>query len=182
LLLDEPTNHLDLQMRHALSEALQEFEGALVLVSHDRHLLRITCDQLLLVDEGKVTAFAGDLDDYPAWLAGRRAGQDSPDATASCRSGVSRKDRRRVEADQRRNLQPLKNRLKALESRLADLSAQRGELERELALPGLYEPTAKSRLLSLMQQKHRLDADLEEAETAWLETGEALERQGVASL
>jgi len=66
LVLDEPTNHLDLRMRHALSLALQKFEGALVLVSHDRHLLRVTSDQLLLVDVGTVTGFAGDFDNYPA--------------------------------------------------------------------------------------------------------------------
>ena len=181
LLLDEPTNHLDLQMRHALSEALQEFEGALVLVSHDRHLLRITSDQLLLVDAGRVTPFPGDLDDYPAWLAVRQAGRDSPAARATPRGSVSRKARRRAEAEQRRSLQPLRDRLEALESRLADLNGQRGELERELALPELYEPTAKSRLLSLMEMKRRLDADLEETETAWLEAGEALESQGAPS-
>jgi ATP-binding cassette, subfamily F, member 3 len=72
LLLDEPTNHLDLDMRQALAEALQEFDGALVLVSHDRHLLRVTSDDLWLVDGGAVRPFDGDLDDYPAWLAGRQ--------------------------------------------------------------------------------------------------------------
>ncbi|WP_133510824.1 ATP-binding cassette domain-containing protein [Candidatus Thiosymbion oneisti] len=178
LLLDEPTNHLDLGMRHALSLVLQEFEGALVLVSHDRHLLRVTSDQLLLVDAGTVTTFAGELDDYPAWLAGRQAYQDSPAIQAPSQDGTSRQAQRRAKAEQRRNLQPLRRRLEALETRLADLEARRGELERELALPLLYEPAAKPRLLSLMAQKHRLDADFEKTETAWLETGEALESQG----
>ena len=178
LLLDEPTNHLDLRMRHALSLALQEFEGALVLVSHDRHLLRVTSDQLLLVDAGTVTTFAGDLDDYPAWLTRRQARRNSPAAQAPAQDGTSRKAQRRAKAEQRRNLQPLRRRLEALETRLADLAARRGELEQELALPLLYEPPAKPRLLSLMARKHRLDADFEETEAAWLEVGEVLENQG----
>jgi len=178
LLLDEPTNHLDLRMRHALSLALQEFEGTLVLVSHDRHLLRVTSDQLLLVDAGTVTTFAGDLDDYPAWLAGRQTRRDSSPAQALSQDGTSRKAQRRAKAEQRRNLQPLRRHLEALETRLADLEARRGELERELALPLLYEPASKPRLLSLMAQKQRLDAAFEETETAWLEAGEALENQG----
>jgi len=178
LLLDEPTNHLDLGMRHALSLGLQEFEGALVLVSHDRHLLRVTSDQLLLVDAGTVTGFAGDLDDYPAWLVRRQTHRDPLAIQAPSQDGASRKTQRRTKAEQRRNLQPLRRRLAALETRLADLEARRGALERELALPLLYEPAAKPRLLSLMAQKQRLDADFEATETAWLETGEALEDQG----
>ena len=181
LLLDEPTNHLDLEMRHALSEALQEFEGALVVVSHDRHLLRVTSDELLLVDEGALTPFAGDLDDYPAWLAKRQASREQAAAEAPPQSGVSRKDQRRQEAEERRRLQPLRRRLQTLETRLAALSARHGELERELAAPELYEPSAKDRLLALLEQKHRLDADLEQTEAAWLETGEELEGQGAGT-
>jgi len=178
LLLDEPTNHLDLEMRHALSLALQEFEGTLVLVSHDRHLLRVTSNQLLLVDAGGVTSFAGDLDDYPAWLAGRQMRRDSSPAQMPSRDGRSRKAQRQAKVEQRRNLQPLRRRLEALETRLADLEARRGELERKLALPRLYEPASKPRLLSLMARKQRLDTACAETETAWLETGEALENQG----
>lgn len=181
LLLDEPTNHLDLRIRHALSLALQEFEGTLVLVSHDRHLLRVTSDQLLLVDAGTVATFAGDLDDYPAWLARRQTRRDSSPTQAPSQDGTSRKAQRRAKAEQRRNLQPLRRHLEALETRLADLEARRSELERELALPLLYEPASKPRLLSLMAQKQRLDAAFEETETAWLEAGEALENQGGAS-
>jgi ATP-binding cassette subfamily F protein 3 len=91
---------------------------------------------------------------------------------------VSRKEQRRQEAQERRLLQPLRSRLQALEARLADLGARSGELERELAVPELYEPAVKDRLLTLLEQKHRLDAELEETETAWLETGEELEKQG----
>lgn len=178
LLLDEPTNHLDLEMRHALTEALQEFEGALVLVSHDRHLLRVTSDELLLVDERKIAPFPGDLDDYPVWLTKRKTGPDRLDTSPIARIGVSRRDQRREEAEHRRRLQPLRSRLKSLEMHLDDLTARRGELERELADPSLYSSTGKSRLLSLMDQKQRLDADLEKTEAAWLHVGEELEARG----
>jgi ATP-binding cassette subfamily F protein 3 len=179
LLLDEPTNHLDLEMRHALTESLQEFEGALVVVSHDRHLLRVTSDELLLVDAGAVAPFSGTLDDYPAWLARRQAIMEP--AAEPVQSGPSRKEQRRQEAEERRRLQPLRTRLKKLEAHLADLTARHGELERELAEPALYEPSAKDRLLELLAQKQRMDADLEETETAWLEAGEELERLGAGA-
>jgi len=177
LLLDEPTNHLDLEMRHALSEALQEYEGALVLVSHDRHLLRVTTDELLLVDGGEVAPFEGDLDDYPAWLARRQA--DTSAATEENRpdGGPSRKDQRRMEAERRRLLQPLRSRLKALEERLAELTGRRDKLETALASPELYDTGEKARLLELLGEKQRIDADLKETECAWMETGEELERQ-----
>jgi len=181
LLLDEPTNHLDLEMRHALSEALQQFEGALVVVSHDRHLLRVTSDELMLVDGGGAITFAGDLDEYTVWLGKRQAASDAITDVPAPASGVSRKDKRRQEAEERSRLQPLRSRLRALEIRLADLTARRGELERELAAPELYEPAAKERLLALLKQKHRLDAELEQTETAWLEAGEKLERQGAST-
>jgi len=175
LLLDEPTNHLDLEMRQAVSTALQELEGAMVLVSHDRHLLRVTCDELLLVDGGRVAPFDGDLDEYPAWLAKRQSARESQGGAPASPGGASRKEKRRADAEQRRRLQPLRERLGALEARLAELAARRGALEQELAQPRLYEPSEKDRLLALMAQKQRLDADLEAIESAWLEVGEALE-------
>jgi ATP-binding cassette subfamily F protein 3 len=177
LLLDEPTNHLDLEMRHTLSEALQEFEGALVVVSHDRHLLRVTSDELLLVDDGSVTNFSGDLDEYPAWLAQRQVGPDAVADVSAPLSGGSRKEKRRQEAEARSRLQPLRSRLQILDARLADLTTRHGELERELAAPELYLPTAKDRLLATLERKQRLDAELEQTESAWLEAGEELERQ-----
>jgi ATP-binding cassette subfamily F protein 3 len=175
-LLDEPTNHLDLEMRHALSEALQEFEGALVVVSHDRHLLRLTTDTLLLVDGGEVTPFEGELDEYPAWIAARQVAKTPAAAVGPGEDAVSRKEKRRLDAEQRRQLQPLTKRLKALESRLAELTTRREKLERALAAPSLYEAAGKAQLLELLAQKRRIDADLEATESAWLETGEDLER------
>ena len=177
LLLDEPTNHLDLEMRHALSEALQDYEGALVLVSHDRHLLRVTADTLLLVDGGGVAPFDGDLDDYPAWLAARDPDREGARAPAEPREGGDRKQQRRQAADVRKALQPLRNRLQALEQRLAGLEARRHELTAALALPEVYAPEAKPRLLGLMDESQRVAAELATAEAEWLEVGEALEQR-----
>ncbi|MBK1716580.1 ATP-binding cassette domain-containing protein [Thiocystis violacea] len=181
LLLDEPTNHLDLEMRQALSEALQEFDGALVLVSHDRHLLRVTSDTLLLVDGGAVCPFDGDLDDYPAWLAGREAARAGGEDTGG-REGGERKQQRRQAAEARKALQPLKSREKALEKRLAELGVRRATLEQALAAPELYAPEGKERLLALLADQRRVAAELEETETAWLEVSEAIEQfQGETS-
>jgi ATP-binding cassette, subfamily F, member 3 len=176
LLLDEPTNHLDLEMRHALSEALQEFDGAMVLVSHDRHLLRVTADTLLLVDGGAAAPFEGDLDDYPAWLAARDPDRD-PAGGAGARDGTDRKQQRRQAADQRKVLAPLRNRLAALEARHARLERRRAELAAELADPGLYAPESKPRLLALLDEQRRAAGELAAAESEWLETSEDLERR-----
>lgn len=180
LLLDEPTNHLDLEMRHALSEALQDYSGAVVLVSHDRHLLRITCDELLLVADGGLSPFTGDLDDYPAWIsqraAGRRQSTSLDASTTGSDSAPSKKDIRRREAEQRARQQPLRQRLKGLEQRLDTLTARRDRMDQQLADSALYEPEAKPRLLALMDDKRRLDAELESLELEWLSAGEALEQ------
>jgi ATP-binding cassette subfamily F protein 3 len=182
LLLDEPTNHLDLDMRQALAEALQSYEGALVLVSHDRHLLRVTTDALLLVDAGGVTPFDGSIDDYPAWLAARQAeGDAGPSegtaaAPAAARESQPRKDQRRQEAERRRRTQPLRSRLQALDERLAALAARRTELEQSLTAADLYEASAKPRLLGLLEDKRRVDEELASVEGDWLDTSEAIER------
>jgi ATP-binding cassette subfamily F protein 3 len=182
LLLDEPTNHLDLEMRHALSEALQEYEGALVVVSHDRHLLRLTSDELLLVDAGRATPFLGGLDDYAGWLAERRSSTAAPaDGQPSGQLPSDRKEQRRQAAEQRRRLQPLRQQMQALEARLAALAASREALERVLAGPALYDPAEKRRLLEVIEEKRRVDTALEETESAWLQAGEELEREEARS-
>ncbi|NVZ09639.1 ATP-binding cassette domain-containing protein [Allochromatium humboldtianum] len=177
LLLDEPTNHLDLEMRQALAEALQEFDGALVLVSHDRHLLRVTSDDLWLVDGGAVRPFDGDLDDYPAWLAGRQFQDEQKGSTAPGPSerGGERKQQRRQAAEARKALQPLRTREKTLERRLGELGERRAALEQELTAPELYEPAAKDRLLKLLAEQRQIQADLDDTEMAWLEVCEAIE-------
>ncbi len=177
LLLDEPTNHLDLEMRHALSQALQEYEGAMVLISHDRHLLRITSDQLLLVHGGAVTEFKGDLDDYPRWLAENRVLENgSREPAAPKEHGASaRKERKRQQAEQRRQLQPLRKRLQQAEQRVTELAGKQQELEQRLAQPELYHDENREQLKQLMSEKAQLDRALNEAEEAWLLAGEALE-------
>ncbi len=175
LLLDEPTNHLDLEMRHALAEALQGYEGALVLVSHDRHLLRVTADTLLLVDGGGVDPFDGDLDDYPAWLAARDPDRDAEDDLP--KNGADRRQQRRERADQRKVLAPLRGRLTALEREIEGLESRRQALGETLAAPELYEPGAKERLLTLLAEQREIEARLGEREAEWLELGEELERR-----
>jgi len=175
LLLDEPTNHLDLEMRLALAEALQDFEGAMVIVSHDRHLLRVTCDQLTLVYGGRVQEFDGDLDDYPRWLAEQQRAAADSQAPAGTESGNDRKARKREEAEQRKQLQPLRNRVKKLEQQLEKLTASQGELETALGDPAIYEPTQKDQLKKLLADKAGVDAELEQVESDWMAAAEALE-------
>ena len=178
LLLDEPTNHLDLEMRLALSEALQAYEGGLVVVSHDRHLLRITTDLLLLVHQHRVQPFDGAIDDYSAWLAQQGSEQDGDARGESqgAHTADERRDRRRREADERRRLLPLREDLKRLERRLANLAEQQQGLERQLADPSLYLEASKSRLLELLAEKRELDQTAGEIEAVWLDTCERLEQ------
>jgi ATP-binding cassette subfamily F protein 3 len=178
LLLDEPTNHLDLEMRHALAQALQEYEGAMVIVSHDRSLLRTTTDQLLLVADGGACPFDGDLDDYPRWLAAQRAGTQglaAPEDKGE-HSAQARKERKRQEAEQRRRLQPLRARLQKLERELEALQQQQGLLERHLADAGIYAEGRKAELKELLGRKAELDRRLDTTEEDWLLAGEALEQ------
>jgi ATP-binding cassette subfamily F protein 3 len=173
LLLDEPTNHLDLEMRHALSVALQSFEGAMVLVSHDRHLLRTVCDSLMLVSHGVVDHFNGDLDDYSAWLLQQRDALDLEPVNTSSRP--SKKDIRREKADKRKALQPLRNKVKKLESELEQLQQQQAALDISLADPCLYEQTSSHELRKLTMQHHDLHQRIETVEESWMSASEQLE-------
>ena len=177
LLLDEPTNHLDLEMRHALALALQEFDGAMVVVSHDRYLLRSVTDRLVLVADGKAETFDGDLDEeYPKWLVARRARQIPASAsTDTARPAINRKDQRRQDADKRRQTQPLKNRLKTLEQELERLGADKARLNAALADSALYTGAEKEKLKVLLLEQGRVQLALAQTEFAWLEACEALE-------
>ncbi|MFN3785502.1 MAG: ATP-binding cassette domain-containing protein, partial [Thiothrix sp.] len=176
LLLDEPTNHLDLEMRLALSTALQGFAGAMVIVAHDRHLLKTVTDRLLLVDAGKVTEFSGDLDDYAIWLQNRlRAGgavSKPLNETAAAHTAAGRKDQRREAAEKRRQLQPLKRQIDKLEADMEKLNQRKAALEAQLADPDLYSDSHKAVLKQLLLEKSNLDAKLEAVEMAWLEASE----------
>ncbi len=178
LLLDEPTNHLDMDMRNALTLALQSFTGAMILVSHDRSLLRATVDELWLVASGGVSPFEGDLDDYRVWLEKSVAGR--VDATGSAAAdGASRKDQRRVEAQNRQRLadarKPLEKRLKHIESAMKRAEDALAALETRLAAPDMYDPAKKEELKTRLREQADLRAELEAHETEWLELQTQLE-------
>lgn len=172
LLLDEPTNHLDLEMRYALSLALQDFAGALVVVSHDRYLLRTVTDDFWLVSGGQAGRFDGDLEDYRKVLGERRNALTEGDAA---KTGASRKEQRRQGAERRQQLRPLQQALSRAEAKLEKLVKAGQSIESELADPLVYEPANKGRLQLLLQDKARIKREIDEAETAWLEAGESLE-------
>lgn len=177
LLLDEPTNHLDLEMRHALTMALQEFEGAMVIVSHDRHLLRTTTDDLYLVHDHKVEPFVGDLDDYHKWLSEQQRIEKQPvqDIESVNSSTVNRKEQKHLEAEFRKKLTPYKKQLNSSEKLMEKLSQQLEEIEKQLADPELYEHAQKARLTELLKQQGELKESLEEAEMAWMDAQEKIE-------
>lgn len=176
LLLDEPTNHLDLEMRHSVGQALQAFSGAMVIVSHDRHLLRITTDELWLVHGGKVTDFDGDLDDYPAWLSNQRnSAQQKTSASQGEHTAASRKQRKREAAEQRRRLQPLTRELQKLEQQISKLQQQQQALETQLSDTQLYVESRKEDLRQHLSDKATLDGSLADAEEKWLAISEQIE-------
>ncbi|MDQ6957643.1 MAG: ATP-binding cassette domain-containing protein [Mariprofundaceae bacterium] len=173
LLLDEPTNHLDLDMRHALCMALQDFEGAMVLVSHDRHLLRTVCDELVLVADAGADVFEGDLDDYARWLLAAR--DDDGESTQTPNEGASRKQERHNRAEQRKAQQPLRNRVKKLEAALEKLHNEKETLDKQLADPDLYNPSRIDEQKKLGLESKRLRQQIDTIESQWLEACEELE-------
>jgi ATP-binding cassette subfamily F protein 3 len=192
MLLDEPTNHLDLEMRQALTVALQEYDGAVVLVSHDRHLLRTVADEFYLVHAGKAAPFDGDLDDYAKWLNATDSAVSAPVpiqpiALASVptpapkrdvpESAEERKNRKREEAERRNRLSPLRAAIEKSERDLERLTRERAELETTLQAPELYADGSKDRLRTLMERRTQLARDIEQTETAWLEHTERLETE-----
>ena len=158
-------------MRTALTLALQDFAGAVVLVSHDRHLLNSCCERFLLVDGGHVQDFAGDLDDYAHWLQDAVATKPST-ATAT---PPDRREQRRLEAEKRQQLRPLRQRLEQLERHMQTLQARAQTLTTALADPGLYEAQRKPEMLALMQESEQVARDLAHTESSWLELSEELE-------
>ncbi|MDE2599527.1 MAG: ATP-binding cassette domain-containing protein [Rhodocyclaceae bacterium] len=177
LLLDEPTNHLDLEMREALTLALQEYEGGVVLVSHDRHLLRTTADVLYLVADGKVQPFDGDLDDYASWLAEQRAAQQQ--AAPQNVDREERKEARKLAAADRQALllkrRPLLKESEKLEQQITRWQVQRSALEAQLADPALYEKNDSALIQKLNQEQADVAEKIDTAEMRWLELQEQLE-------
>ncbi|ELE9014145.1 ABC transporter ATP-binding protein [Enterobacter cloacae] len=177
LLLDEPTNHLDLDMRQALTEALIEFEGALVVVSHDRHLIRSTTDDLYLVHDGKVEPFDGDLEDYQQWLTDVQKQENQPEESAkeNANSAQARKDQKRREAELRTQTQPLRKEIARLEKEMEKLNATLADVEEKLGDSGLYDQSRKAELTDCLQTQAKTKSSLEECEMAWLDAQEQLE-------
>jgi ATP-binding cassette subfamily F protein 3 len=182
LLMDEPTNHLDLEMREALTIALQETEAGMVLVSHDRHLLRATCDELWLVADGKVTPFDGDLDDYAEWLNQSRAAEKSAEREKSQKRKESEADAARRAAARAQPeksalavRRPLQKESEKLEQQIAAWQGELKLLETRLADPALYAGADARLLDELTLRQNLLTQSIETAESRWLEIHELLE-------
>jgi ATP-binding cassette subfamily F protein 3 len=177
LLLDEPTNHLDLEMREALAEALQEFSGAMVIVSHDRHLLNSTCDRLLLVSQQAVEEFQLSLDEYPKWLSEHNAlrGDNTKEENSADNQLLNNKERKRREAEQRQKTLPLRKKIKKLEDDMQKVSSKLSEIDQQLSDSDIYTEENKQKLQELLLEKSELDRIHESAETEWFDANEELE-------
>jgi ATP-binding cassette subfamily F protein 3 len=195
LLLDEPTNHLDLETREALTMALAQFEGTLVLVSHDRHLLRATTDQFMIVADAKLQPFDGDLDDYRDWLFKTKLGAKSGNADVppvpsaalsetpeetSAAANANRRDQKRVEAQDRQRIamlkKPVEQRIKRLEEQMAKRIARKADLDAQLGAPEIYDATNKEKLKTLLAEQAYCAKEIGQLEHEWLEQQDALEK------
>src|SRR5450830_963655 len=203
LLLDEPTNHLDLETREALTMALAQFEGTLVLVSHDRHLLRATTDQFLIVADGKLQPFDGDLDDYRDWLfktklaaknsaaeaaqaaaakpkAEPKVEQKAPEPVAVAAPVGDRREQKRLDAEERQRLaglkKPIESRIKRLEEQIAKCNEKKAVIDARLAAPDIYDAANKEELKKLIADQAYCTKELEQLEEDWLGQQEALEQ------
>lgn len=175
LLLDEPTNHLDLQTRDALSLALQDYAGALVVVSHDRYLLRTVADELWLVADGSALRFDGDMEDYRRWLNDHRTARARATAQSASVDKTPKQAPRRSEVESRRLLKPLKTAMEKAELAMNQSILARQKLEDRMADPDLYHAEAKERLDALLSERARLEQSIEEHENRWLKASEAFE-------
>jgi len=185
LLLDEPTNHLDLETREALTVALAQFEGSLVLVSHDRHLLRATTDEFLIVADGGLRPFDGDLDDYRDWLFRTKLAKPEPPASTPrakpepARESGDRKEQKRLEAEARQRLsarrKPIESRIRRLEELMDRLNHRKSELDGRLADSAIYADANKDALKQALYEQAQATRELEQLEAEWLEQQDALE-------
>ncbi|KJF87085.1 ABC transporter ATP-binding protein [Photobacterium phosphoreum] len=180
LLLDEPTNHLDLDMRQALTFALQSYEGAMVIVSHDRYLLRATTDDLYLVHDRQVVPFDSDLDDYHKWLTEqqrneRREQQAAKPDTNKDNSAASRKEQKRLDAEFRKLTAPIRKEITKLEKQMDKLNDIITAAETALSDSSIYEPENKTQMNEQLKLQGNAKSDLEDIEVAWMELQEQLE-------
>lgn len=185
IVLDEPTNHLDMATREALTVALADFEGTLLLVSHDRHLLRSVCDKLLLVHDGRVTEYDGDLDDYAAFVLQHRRlslaaeKEASAEKTGEDTSAVNRREQRRLEAQERNRIAALKKPLLAqlakIEKEMNAVSEMVKSLDAQLSDTAWYEKTSPAEVAEVTKARGEAAGKLEELEAAWLDMSEKIE-------
>jgi len=178
LLLDEPTNHLDLEMRHALNVALAEYEGSLVLVSHDRALLRTVCDSFLLVADGVVREFDGDVDDYLAWITARRLAQSTPELVEKTTRREARSSARRGRQEPSGRRRPLEKEIEKLDRDLAKWNNEKLGLDTQLADPALYRNASTADLRTMAARQAELVQLIEIAEHRWLELHSELDALG----
>ncbi|HYF21904.1 MAG TPA: ATP-binding cassette domain-containing protein, partial [Caulobacteraceae bacterium] len=171
LILDEPTNHLDIDSRRALLDALNDFEGAVVIVTHDRSLMELVADRLWLTADGGVRPFDGDMDEYARLVLDRARSAASGEAKPS---GVSQKDQRRAAAEARQRIAPLKKQVDAIEKQMEILSAQIGRLNDQLSDPSLFVKNA-AHAAELGRERARAEEALASAEGEWMEAAEAYE-------
>ena len=193
LLLDEPTNHLDIQMRESISFALQSYSGCLVVVAHDRHLLRLVTDELWLIDDGSLRRFEGDLDDYVVWLrqrqkgtgkaieshAGKQNKEGKDIGTKDEPKGRRSKSTRQEKAKQRVKIKPLRDNLNRIEKEIDKSTEARLRLDQELANPEIYNEANKDQLRELLFDQARNAQLHQELESRWLEASELLEQADV---
>ncbi|EEX50601.1 ABC transporter ATP-binding protein [Pasteurella dagmatis] len=180
LLLDEPTNHLDLDMRQALTEALVDYQGSLVVVSHDRHLLRNTVEEFYLVHDKKVEQFSGDLEDYQRWLNDLNRTPEAKVETQTIQensnSSAIRKEQKRREAELRQQTAPLRKKLQQFETQIDKLSSKLADIEVQLGDSDLYLSENKDKMTALLSEQVSVKRQLEEVEMAWLNLQEELEK------
>ena len=174
LLLDEPTNHLDLEMRQALARALQDYSGAVLMVSHDRHLLRTVIDEFYLVADGRVTPFDGDLEDYARWAADNPRNPVERPVKAVKAAPGQKSAQKRPDAGPRNPGSALKEQLADLDKQLVRLHQRQQEIELQLCAADLYDPAHKSRLRELLDAQTKLKQELEAVETSWMAAAESL--------
>jgi len=176
LLLDEPTNHLDLEMRQALVLALQEFEGALILIAHDRYLLESCVDEFYLVANGKVSDFNGDIDDYQQWLADdKKQLHQEAKSVLTNNTTTTKKDLRKEQALLRKQTTPLRKKAQKFEQQVHQWQTELSDVEAILSESEIYQAEHKDRLTKLLKQQAMLKSNIEETEMHWLEIEEEIE-------
>jgi len=190
LLLDEPTNHFDIEMREALSLALQNYDGAVILVAHDKNLLESVVDEFWLVNDGKVGPFEGDLKDYQKWLNENRWGKEKKDGSLingakskdnegsqshPSKNKLSKKEQKKIDAELRKIKAPLSNRLKKIESEIDELQKKKKSCEEALSGSEIYEEKNKKQLADCMKNSAHLTTELDDLEEKWMEISSELE-------